>query len=378
MRWHPLVIAALGLGLGCTRSDPSDFTQPTASRRAPAVAPKGSKVKSYLQQPPVSAVTLTPIGAVANDYMVMLAVAPDSKAWACAWASGVRFFAGDHELRAISQQHNAAGAIGFSPDGATLRLGMHDVDVATGALKPQPDVPNLAAWATAGGLPSPPTLAMAAARKSDDGSLIVVGATGATRDRRTGLQQPATGDPDWLIALDGTTRKPTQALWHGRGAVIAIAISDHHVAAAGHGPVRVFARDALTKAIELGGDLPTASSVAWAPDGAMLSAIGERTVAVWRTGQWDAPAASWQVGGDYQGASAFHPSHPLLAVGSRDGHVRIYGVADAQLAQHAVLADLDVGGPVSGLAFSPDGATLLVAAEAPAKQIKRFDIAARL
>jgi WD40 repeat protein len=219
---------------------------------------------------------------------------------------------------------------------------------------------------------------MAAARKSDDGSLIVVGATGATRDRRTGLQQPATGEPDWLIALDGATRKPTQALWHGRGAVIAIAISDLHVAAAGHGPVRVFARDAFGKAIELGGDLPTASNVAWAPDGAMLGAIGERTVAVWRTGRWDAPAASWQVGSDYQGAIAFHPTRPLLAIGNRDGHVRVYGVADAQLAQRPVLVDLDVGGPVSGLAFSPDGATLLVAAEAPAKQIKRFAITARL
>jgi len=90
MRCHPLVVAALGLGLGCTRSDTSDFTQPTASRRAPVVAPKGIKVKRYLQRPAVSAMTLTPVGAVANDYMVVLAVAPDSKAWACAWASGVR------------------------------------------------------------------------------------------------------------------------------------------------------------------------------------------------------------------------------------------------------------------------------------------------
>lgn len=259
MRRHSLliVIGAIGLGPGtaCSRSEPSEIAQPSAPLRAPGVAPKGNKVKSYVQRPAVDAVTLTPAGSIMNEFTGMLAFAPDGKTWACAWAAGVRFFDGDHERKVISQQNNAAEGIGFSPDGATLRLGMHDVDVATSTLRPQPNVPDLAPWVKQAGLPAPPTLLMAAARKSDDGSLIVAGATGVIRDRRAGYQRPKTGDVDWLIAFDGATGKPTDVLWHGSGEISAIAIGDRHVAAGGMGPVHVFARDALAK--ELGtGTLP--------------------------------------------------------------------------------------------------------------------------
>jgi WD40 repeat protein len=115
--------------------------------------------------------------------------------------------------------------------------------------------------------------------------------------------------------------------------------------------------------------------VAWSPGETLLGAIGDgKKIAVWRGGAWAEPAASWEIGNDYQSALAFHPTRPLLAVGNRDGHVRIYGVAEAQLAKPPLLVDRDVGGMVSAVAFSPDGATLLVSAGPPAKQITRFSV----
>jgi WD40 repeat protein len=344
------VLALLAVGCSHHSSDSPEVVQ----------APKGDTMKSYAQQ--VNSAALTPVGSVDNLLTELLAVAPEGATWASVFSANVRFFEGVRETRAITQQHTAAASIGFSPDGKTLRLGLHDVDVATGALAPQPPVPDLAAWATAAGLPAPPTLALPAARKSDDGNLIVVGATGVTRDRKAGLEKPRSGDVDWLIALDGATRTPLAVLWHGRGPITAIAISARHVAAGGN-PVHVFARDALAKELRAGGGPPQVSALAWSPGGELLAAIGGgKRVAVWRVDRFDAPAASWDDGGDYQSGIAFHPTRPLLAVGNRDGHVRIFGVADAQLATPPLLVDRYIGKSVSAVAFAPDG-TLYVAAE---------------
>jgi WD40 repeat protein len=360
------------LVVGCSQHHPSD--PPEIAK--PAVAPKGGNVNNYVQQAAVDSVVLTPAGLVGNIVTSMLAFAPDGKSWASAFAVDVRFFEGLREVRRISQMNSAAGSIGFSPDGKTLRLGNHDVDVATGTLAKQPDMPDLAAWASAAGLPAPAALSWPAARKSDDGTLLVVAATGATTDRRGGYQEPQTGDRDWVFAVDGATRKPLATLWHGRGAATVIAISEHHVATGG--PVRVFARDALTKQLVAGESLHSLAALAWAPGGDLLAAIGEtKTIVVWRTGAWGAPAARWESGGDYHSAIAFHPTRPLLAVCNQDGHLRIYGVAAAQLAKPPLLLDREVGGAASAIAFTPDGSGVLVAAGHPANQVLRFDVTAK-
>lgn len=374
--WSWFVVGGLALGLACSRSEPSEVAPPSAPRLPPGVAPKGMKMKSYVQRLAADAVTLTPAGAIANDFAGMVAFAPNGATWANAWPGGVRFFEGDHERKLLSQLHNAAGGIGFSSDSTTLRLGMHDVDVSSGAVNPQPDVADLAPWAKQAGLPAPPTLLMSAARKSDDGSLLVGAATGVTRDRRAGYQKPKSGDVDWLISFDSATRKPTEVMWHGSGEISVIAIGERHVAAGGSGPVRVFARDALGK--ELGTAMfATVIGVAWAPGDGLLGVIGDgKKIAIWRDGAWRTPAASWESGNDYQSALAFHPARPLLAVGNRDGHVRIYGVADGQLAKPPLLIDREVGGSVGGVAFSPDGASLLVSAGPPLQQLVRFTVAA--
>jgi WD40 repeat protein len=183
----------------------------------------------------------------------------------------------------------------------------------------------------------------------------------------------AGADSDWLIALSGTWQ-PLAVMWHGCGAVTQIAVGERFVAAGGNGPVRIFARDTLTK--ELGTSTFTGTiGVAWATGDALPAAVGGgKHVAVWRSGSWSTPVATWEVGNDYQSAVAFHPTRPVLAVASHDGHVRIYGVAGGQLAKPPLLLDKDVGGDIRGIAFSADGAGLWIAAGLPAGKVFRFTV----
>jgi len=365
MRAHVCVagLVALGLSPGCS-----------TSASAPAGgAPKGNTVKSYEQRVEVTGVALTPAGSVADALGGLLAVAPDGRRWALATVEGVRFFDGDKETRAVHVP-NGATQIRFSADGKTLHVGTHVVDAATGAVTTAKAPSDLAAWAKQAGLPAPAQLGLGAVAASADGTLIVGGASDSAFNRK-GPMPPTTGaDSDWLIALDGAW-KPLAAMWHGRGSISQIAVGERFVAAGGTGPVRIFARDALTK--ELGtSPFRGTIGVAWAPGDALLAAAGGgKQVAVWLAGSWSAPAAGWEVGGAYQSAVAFHPARPVLAVANHDGHLRLYGVAAGQLAKPPLLLDKDVGGDIRGIAWSADGAGLWIAAGPPAGKLLRFTVA---
>lgn len=362
MHVHAVVAGVMALGLA-----------PGCSRAAPADAPKGKTVKSYEQEPTVTAVALTVAGSVADELGGLVAVAPDGKRWALASLAGARLFDGDRETRTVAVP-NGATAIRFSADGKTLHLGSHDVDAATGSVTTAKAPSDLAPWAKQAGLVPPDALGLRATVASSDGALIVGAACDSAFERR-GPMLPKPGvDSDWLIALDGAWR-PLAAMWHGRGSITQIAIGDRFVAAGGTGPVRVFARDALTK--ELGtSTFNGIIGVAWAPGDVLLAAVGDgKRVAVWRSGSWAIPAATWEVGTDYQSAVAFHPARPILAVASHDGHLRLYGVASSQLAGPPVLLDKDVGGDIRSIAFSADGAGLWVAAGPPAGKVLRFAVA---
>lgn len=367
--------AILLVGLACTKAaEPPEVTQPQGSNSPAPDASKGPQVKSYIQADVVDAVALKQAAAIDDFAGTMLAFAPDGRTWATAWGSGARLFQGDQERASARLNPHAATAIGFSADGAALHVGMDVLDAATGVAIPQPAPADLAAWAAAAGQPAPSSLGVAASRTSDDGSLIVVAATGVIRDRRTGLHDPKTGDVDWVIALDGATRKPTDVLWHGKGVHKAIAISARHVAVGGQEPAKVFDRAAITKAIELGGSPRGINALVWSPDGELLAAVAADTVVVWRTGTWDQPASTWKVGSQYHSSLAYHPTRPVLVVGNRDGHVRCYGVADAQLSSPPLVLDHDAGGEVRAVALSPDGATLLAIASSTKNQVLRFDV----
>lgn len=365
MRAHACVIGlvALGLSPGCS---------PSASAPAGG-APKGNIVKSYEERAEVTRIALTPAGSVADALGGLLAVAPDGGRWALATVEGVRFFAGDKETRAVHVP-NGATQIRFSSDGKTLHVGTHDVDAATGAVTTAKAPSDLAAWAKQAGLAAPAQLGLGAVAASADGTLIVGGASDTEFNRR-GPMPPTTGaDSDWLIALDGAWQ-PLAAMWHGRGSISQIAVGERFVAAGGTGPVRIFARAALTK--ELGtSPFRGTIGVAWSPGDALLAAIGGgKQVVVWRAGSWGAPAAAWEVGGAYHSAVAFHPARPVLAVANHDGHLRLYGVAAGQLTQPPLLLDKDAGGDIRGIAWSADGAGLWIAAGPPAGMLLRFTVA---
>lgn len=355
-------VIALGSALSCSRAAPADAT-------------KGRTVNSYEHKATVTAVKLTAIGSVADALGGLVAAAPDGKRWALATLAAVRLFDGDRETRAV-QVANEATAIQFSADGKTLRVGTHTVDVATGAVTTAaaPAPGELAAWVKQAGGTPPAALGLGTVAKSSDGTLIVGAASDAAFDRR-GPMAPTPGvDRDWLIALDGRWQ-PRAVMWSGRGAITQIAIGERFVAAGGSGPVRMFARDAPGK--QLGASSFTGTiGVAWAPGDALLAAAADgKRIAVWRAGAWASPAATWEAGTDYAAAVVFHPARPVLAAASHDGHLRLYGVADGQLAAPPMLLDQDVGGDIRGLAFSPDGATLWVAAGPPTGKVIRFAVA---
>jgi hypothetical protein len=210
---------------------------------------------------------------------------------------------------------------------------------------------------------------------SADGKLIIGGASDSAFSRR-GPMPPTPGiDRDWLIALDGAWQ-PLAVMWHGIGVVNQIAIGERFVAAGGVGPARIFARDALTKQLAASPFSGTIG-ITFAPGDALLAVAGDgKKIAIWRAGAWAAPAASWEVGNDYQAAIAFHPTQPVLAAANHDGHVRFYGVAEAQLARPPLLLEQDVGGDIRGIAFGPDGTSLWVAAGPPAGKVFRFAVTA--
>jgi hypothetical protein len=361
-----LVLALVVLGLACSRAPEAELTPPTTPRDTAKEPPVTTNASAA-----VRSVALTPSWTVANRELYgALAVAPDGARWAGAWPFGVRVYADDQEVATYASTHNAGGAIAFAPDGAALHLGLVELAVANGAEVKRP-VPDLAAWIAASGKPAPPSLTMPAAQLSADGTLIVVAATAVTRDRTAGLRRPPTGDSEWLIALDGVSRAPTTVMWSGAHPHIRIAIGPSFVAAGGQAGLHVAARASLSSVVALG--LRSVIDVAWSPDGALLAAIGDTKVAaLWRAGSWSAPAARWDVGAAYLSALAFHPSRPLLALGSRDHHLRIVSVADPS--QPGPVADVDVGGDVHAIAFAPDGRWLLVSVGNPLVKVVRYDL----
>jgi WD40 repeat protein len=357
------VVAAIALGL-----------VPSCSRAAPADAPKGKIVNSYDQRAAVTAVTLTAAGSVADALGGLVAVAPDGKRWALATLAAIRLFDGDRETRVV-QLANEATAIRFSADGKALRVGPYEVDAATGAVTTATGPADLAGWVARSGLTAPAALGLGAIAVSSDGALIVGGASDAAFDRE-GPMRPVPGvDRHWLIALDGQWQ-PRTVMWHGTGAVTQVAIGDHFIAAGAGGSIRIFARDAPGKQLVASPFIGTIG-VAWAPGDALLAAVGDgKRVAVWRAGAWASPAAAWTVGAGYQAAVAFHPARPVLAAANHDGHLRLYGVADAQLGAPPLLLDQDLGGDIRGMAFSADGAALSVAVGPPAGKVVRLTVAA--
>lgn len=368
-----LCCAAAVAGAGCSKAKDGPVSDSPRPPEDQPPAPTRPSVTSYPDLPAVEGARLTPAGEVKFQPQY-LAVAPSGPRWAAATAGEVQLYAGTDAEARRPVRFEAGGGIDFSADGSELYLGLRTLEVSSGGFGSDPAVPDLAAWASGKGLPAPPTLQVEGARRSPDGAVVVVSATGRTRDRRRGQSRPESGSEDWLIELDGSSGEPRRALWHGRGPHQRISISDRYVAAGGRGGLRVFPRGG-GDAVDLTGQLRAIVTLAWSPDGELLVALGEQNkVAVWKAGSFDQPVATWSFGSDYGSALGFHPTRPLLFTGGRDGHVRLWSLDTARLGQPVEIAALDLGGVINQVTPTPDGDAVLVAVGAPAGVIKRFDL----
>jgi len=96
-------------------------------------------------------------------------------------------------------------------------------------------------------------------------------------------------------------------------------------------------------------------SLSWSADGRLLASSGSDGAIVWsfagRDGPMGTSAVSLGARGVQVTALAWHPSAPVLALGYRDGAVRLCHAADGAMLP---LRDTD-GASISTLAFSPEG-----------------------
>ncbi len=167
---------------------------------------------------------------------------------------------------------------------------------------------------------------------------------GDNRENRIAALDPAGGPATVLAGV----AMPTAVAGSPDGRWVAAA-SDIHP------HLSVWAADGR-KALDRGGF----TAVAFSPGGDLLAAAGRPGVAVYRAGDWAAPA--WQAGPEAvaDGAAtavAFRPDGRVLAAPVTRDRV---GLFDAATGDRLLDLRVTVPGPVSGLAFAPDGGRLYV------------------
>jgi WD40 repeat protein len=104
--------------------------------------------------------------------------------------------------------------------------------------------------------------------------------------------------------------------------------------------------------------------VAFSPDGALLAAAsGDGTVAVWNTNEPEKTRFDFQIKGKpAMFAVGFDPKGNILAATGADGKGRIWDLDRQMDADHPPPRELDSGGSVGQIAFSPDRKWLIATA----------------
>jgi hypothetical protein len=271
-----------------------------------------------------------------------VAFAPDGSAWACSSMAELRLFEGDELVANAGVAGEVLGELCFSADGTRVLAAPLAFDRAARAWEPRP----------------PETLDIAftlvAGAWAADGRALAL--YGEYRPPRRG-DDDYDGPPAQLVLRDGDT---VQVIWEGaplepRSAIL---VGDEIVAAGGRAiDVRDRATTRPLAVLEAFGVIARTLRLA---GGRLAAGAADGSVAVWDASTWE-PLGQWTAHpGEARGLD-WHGD--TLATGGEDGAVRLWSPS-GELRDEA-----DAGLPVTGLAFSHDGARLLVARAGPSGSV---------
>ncbi|MDP9074804.1 MAG: hypothetical protein M3N98_11645 [Actinomycetota bacterium] len=301
------------------------------------------------------------------------ACAPDGTGWASAASATLHLWDGDKVVDTIEIPGYQLGGIKYSPDGATIRIGLWLVDTQARTterlLAKDPDL--LVSALETEAATHPELFGPQSIDWSDDGRRAVI-VTEYRPPRGLGNDFDNDGPSGQVLLVDGLAERVVAVLEDDTGFMPdrGVALSDRWVAVAG-ASVRVHDLDAGRPVADLGGGGSWWAASRFSPDGRLLAAIGvDGAIGLWSTADWS-DLASWSAGVPYGSALAFDSSGERLAVAGTNGPLGVWSVGSAP----AEIASAPAERGVQGLAFDPAG-RLLVATTPPGQAIDVFELPA--
>jgi hypothetical protein len=282
-----------------------------------------------------------------------VAYAPDGDAWACSSRQELRLFEDDALVAAEGVAGEILGELAFSTDGARVLVAPLAYDRAARAWAPRPPVAETLATGL-GSEAAAGFMASAGAWSADGTALALYGEYRPPRGvpGRSGWSGPTAR----LVLLD---RGEALVVWEGARSEprTAIVVGDALVASGGRA---IDVRDrASGRPLAVLNAFPAVARVLRLAGSRLAAGSADGSVALWDAESWE-ELARWQAHEGEAAGLAWRPGGESLATGGEDGLVRLWSL------EGEALGEIDVGAPVTGLAFHPGGDRLLAARAGPA------------